>query len=232
MSVTTRRRATIVGLALLLPAVVVTTALAVPVTGTLQFPRNYKAPQPAAPEGPSPFYWEEWNGFLEQRASSFDPRRELAAVLLGESGGEAPESVMRLVGGDFSPSVVVVRGDTTLRIDNTDGCAHELFAEGLLEPLQTAAGRARTQPLPDSGKWEIRDRLYGHVHGFLHIMPNLVARAEVQPDGRYNFGDVPAGTYTVKVFFRDGEVGSKEVVVTDGRGFTIDALALNLPAPE
>ena len=206
----------------------VATALAVPVRGTLQVPREYTPPASAG----SAFYWEEWNGVLDPQPRRIDVPRALAVVLLGTSDGERPGSTVKLSGGTFLPSTVVVQAGSTLRIQNTDGCAHELFADGLedFSALQTAPGNARSIPLPSQvGHHVIRDRLYPHVVGHVHIVPNLLARASVTSDGRYVFEDVPEGSYTLKVFYDDREVHSREIEV-DG-GLTIDPVSLDLSVP-
>ena len=185
------------------------------VRGTLQVPESF-APAAAPSGGPAPFYWEEANGFLETRPRRIDPRRALSVVLLGSLGdGEVPSSDFELRGGALLPSTLVVQQGTTLRITNTDACAHELYAEGIegFAPLQTAPGNARTLRLPATGSFTVGDRAHAHVRGHLHVVDNLVARAEIQANGQFRFREVPDGTYTMKVFYGANEVASREVSV-------------------
>lgn len=210
---------------------IVATAAAVPIRGSVQVPRDSRPPQ-RAEDLPDPFYWEEWNGVLDPRSQRLDAQRQLSVVLLGDTDAPRPESAVKLRGGAFMPSTMVVQAGSTLRIENTDGCAHELFSETLegFGPLQTAPGNARTASLPqEPGHHVIRDRLYPHVVGHVHVVANLVARAQLADDGKYEFDDVaPGHTYTVKVFFEDREVHSQEVEVT--QGISLDPVSLNLSA--
>lgn len=208
------------------------TAAAVDVRGTLTIPPGFGAPAPGREGGPRTFYWEEWNGFLDPRPARFRPQRELAVVLLGEATA-APTTEVRISGGNLVPSTAVVKASTALRIVNTDACAHELYADGVqgFGPLQTAPGNAREVPIAAAGHWVIRDRLYGHVQGHLHAVPNLAAIGTVGRDGAYNFTGVAAGTYTLKVFFGAAEVASQQVEVPDRSELTIEPIALRVPAP-
>lgn len=192
-------------------------------------PRDYSPPQPTG--AAAGFYWEEWNGVLEPRPRRVDVPREIAVVLLGSTDGERPDSTVRLEGGALSPSTMIVQAGSTLRIQNTDGAGHELFSENIegFSPLQTAPGNARTIQLPSEvGHHVIRDRLYPHVEGHMHLVPNLVARGEVGSDGRYVFADVPAGNYTLEVYYDDRKLHSQPIEVSGA--LTVDPVRLDLSA--
>jgi plastocyanin len=207
----------------------VATAAAVPVRGSLEVPRDFTPPE--ATGAAAGFYWEEWNGVLEPRPRRLDVPRELAVVLLGATDADRPGSTVKLQGGALMPSTMVVQAGTTLRIQNTDGCAHELHAEGIegFSPLQTAPGNARSIELPSQvGHHVIRDRLYPHVEGHLHLVPNLVARATVADDGKYVFDDVPEGEYTLEVYYDDRKVHSQEIQVSGQ--LAVDPVRLDLSA--
>jgi hypothetical protein len=217
-------------------SVVVGTAAAVPVTGTLQIPRDLAPQAGAGRDQPASYYWQERNGFLDTQDERVDPQREMAVVLVGETEGDRPDSSIKLWGGDFLPSTVVVQAGSQLHIQNTDACAHELFSDDLAEfaPLQTAPGNARSHPMPaDAGHHVIRDRVYPHIVGHLHVVTDLAARASVGADGRFRFEDVPPGTYTLKVYFRENEVGSREIEVVPNRELALDEpVPLTIPASQ
>jgi hypothetical protein len=201
------------------------------IKGLLRAPDGY-VPTPGADER-KPYYWEEWNGFLDPRPRRVDMRRELAVVLLGpgQPGAENRASIT-LTGGSLSPSTTVVRPDTILRIENRDDFAHELFAEGLdgFSAEATSSGQARTVRVTQAGNWPIRDRQVPHVRGHLHVIANLAAVATVEANGEYKFTNVAPGQYTVKVLHGANEVASATAQVTDARELVIDPLVLTAPA--
>ena len=222
-----RTGAVLIGVAVTL--LVVATAAAIPVRGTLEVPRDFAPPQPTG--AAAGFYWEEWNGVLEPRPRRLDVPRRISVVLLGQTEGERPDSTVRLEGGALTPSTLVVQAGSTLRIQNTDGAAHELYSDSIegFSALQTAPGNARTVQLPsEAGHHVIRDRLYPHVVGHLHLVPNLVARGEVGSDGRYLFADVPEGNYTLEVHYDDRKLHSQQVEVSGA--LNVDPVRLDLSA--
>jgi hypothetical protein len=212
------------------------TAVAVDITGRLAVPRDM-SPPPDPTNGPASFYWEEANGFLEARDRRIDFRRDAAVVLTGTlAEGERPASEFRIQGGALMPSTMVAQQGTQLRIINSDACAHELYAEGLegFTPLPTPPGDARTLALPAPGSYPVRDRIYSHVKGHLHVIADLVARGEmIDGAGGFRFRNVPPGNYTLKVFYGDREVGSRPVEVEDTRELVIEEpVTINLSASE
>lgn len=231
---TGRRSRAFLGLSvLLLAGAMATTAWAVDVRGTLRVASDYRPPDTeSAEKARRNYYWDEWNGFVDPKPRSFDPSREFAVVLVGD-GELAPEQPsFAFVNGALSPATLVERVGATLRIENTDPVAHQLYAEGHAElgPTPTSPGLTRQLVVNEAGSWPLRDRRYAHVTGHLHVLPDLVARAHVQSDGSYRFRNVPAGTYTLKVFHRDRELLSRQVVVPEDRELVVDPIEIG-PAP-
>ncbi len=205
------------------------TAFAGPLRGSVSLPRDAQ-PQKRA-EGSPDHYWRVWNGVLEPRPDAFDPTRELAVVLTGPVSGDPIGCAYALRGGNLLPTTLAVRAKTTLRIENSDGCSHSLFADGIAEfaAAETPPGNARVVSVGEGGPWVIRDASHGHVEGHLHAIPDLVACGSVDPRGGFTFPSVPAGEYTVKVFRGPHEVGRQAVTITDARELTIAPLPINFP---
>lgn len=229
MQRTGRSRAALALLVLTLAAATATTAWAVDVRGTLRVPSDYGATPPEPEEAARRNrYWDEWNGFLDPRPRRFDPSRELAVVLTGP-GEPAPEQPgFAIANGGLHPCTVVARAGATLRIENTDPVSHQLYADGLPDfaPTPTSPGLVRQQVLGEAGAWPLRDQRYSHVTGHLHVLADLIARAAVQPDGTFSFRNVPAGTYTLKVFHRERELHSAQVTVPEDRELVVDPIAI------
>lgn len=222
------RRRRVGAVALLSALAVATTAFAVDVRGSLRIPDGLLKPDTATNEPPYKPYWEEWNGLLDLRTRGVEPSRQLAVILTGNATGTTT-CTHAFKGGDLAPSTLVVKTGGTLRVENRDVLAHELFAEGLeaLAPLSTAPGNARITSIDKPGSWSIRDRLYPHVRGHLHSIADLVACAELDDQGRFRFPEVAPGTYTLKVLRGADTLLSKEVQIADGRTQSLDPVDLS-----
>ena len=201
---------------------VTATALAAQVTGRVRLPNA-----PPQEDTPNTFYWKAWNGFVASPAARLDARREVSVVLTGAGPDEPIGCTYRLSGGDFLPRTLVVKSGSTLRIENQDGCSHELQSEDLpdFSPLATNPGNARPVAVPTGGPYTVTDRLYGHVRGVVVPVDDLVACATVNPNGSFSFSSVPAGEYTLKVF-REGEAIHEAPVTISDRELTLDPIAV------
>jgi len=180
------------------------------------------------------YNWELENGFKEVLPDRIDAARELAVVLVGKSDAAPPEKVsVRLYGGSLLPATIVVPAGATVEVRNDDEFAHALYAEGLegfgAEPASPRALRAVN--LANAGSWPVRDELIPHVHGYLHVLADLVAIANVDSSGAFTFADAPAGQYTLKVFHEDKELVSQAVEV-GSTPLTIDPITLTRPEAE
>lgn len=211
------------------------TALAGDLRGTLTVPTDFPSMtvQPSDAEAARLRYWEEWNGFLEPRPARVETARELAVVLTGAgspSTGEQP--ALRLHNGALFPSTVVIRVGVATPLRNDDACAYEIFAADNAElgPVQTAPGNARPLNVSGPGHWALRDRNLPHVQGHLHALPDLVARAFVEPTGGYVFRGVEPGSYTVHVFQGEHEVAPPQAVtVADAHELVVAPITLARP---
>ena len=183
------------------------------------------SPPPAAEE--NQFYWKVWNGVVDPRTPRLDPSRELAVVLTGEGVEEPIGCNYAIRGGGLQPATLVVKAGSALRIENRDGCSHELQSEGIPDfaPLATAPGNARAINVPAGGPYEITDRLYAHVHGTVHPLTDLAACAQVGADGAFVFEGIPNGSYTLKIF-RGTEVVHEAPVVVEDAPITVEPIGL------
>ncbi|MBN8610072.1 MAG: hypothetical protein J0L92_05790 [Deltaproteobacteria bacterium] len=216
-------------------SLVAASALAGDVRGTLTVPTDFPSvvTPSAEAEAARLRYWEEWNGVIAPATPHIDTARELAVVLTGSgspSAGEQP--ALRLHNGSLFPSTVIVRVGVASPVRNDDACAYEILAEGNAElgPVQTAPGNARPITVSTPGHWPLRDRNLPHVRGHLHALPDLVARAFVEPSGGYVFRGVEPGSYTVHVFQGEHEVGpAQAVTVGDTHEIVVAPITLARP---
>lgn len=187
----------------------------------------------ADPETPTaPCYWELENGFKEVARDRVDASRELAVVLVGDTGAPAAQVEIPFRGGSLLPSTIAVRTGTTLRLRNDDEIAHELYAVGLdgFSREATSPRGVRSVNMRSAGHWLLRDNLVIHLLGHLHVIDNLVAIGTVESDGRFVFTDVAAGDYTLKVFHGANEVASHAITVADKKDLAIDPITLTAAA--
>ena len=174
------------------------------------------------------YYWKVWNGALPEQPAT-DDRNDVIAVLTGKFTGPAIGCKFAFRGGGLSPSTIVARAGTTIRVENRDAFTHELSVAGLagFTPLEAGPGKARVIPVPAGGPWELGDRIYGHVEGYLHSMRELVACASVGANGKFNFQDVPPGPYSLRILRGPDQVASRRITVPAGRSLQLDSLSIN-----
>lgn len=190
-----------------------TTALAGPVRGRVALP---EASEPEVPE--NAYYWNAWNGFLAAREAAVDPRREMTVVLRGTPSEDPEGCHYAIQGGDLSPETMVAPAGSTIRIENQDGTPHELSIEGLEggAALATAPGNARPVTVPAGGPYVVADALYGHVHGTIVPIDDLVACGTFAADGAFEFPAIPAGNYRLSIFRGGEEIHGQDVLINEG----------------
>ena len=222
------RAAGLAALVLLAFASTIPSAAAVPVRGLVSLPRDASAAA-TPPAARRNHYWNVWAELLDPAPPRVTPEREVAVVLTGEGTPRARGCGYLIEGGDLLPRTLVVQANSRVSLENRDGTAHEIYSEALssLTPLRTAAGRVREIAVPDAGRWDLRDRQYPQVAGFLVAVPDLVACANVNPRGEWRFADVPAGTYVLKVF-RGGEAAHSAplTIAANAREVIVDPILL------
>ncbi|MGB5694344.1 MAG: carboxypeptidase-like regulatory domain-containing protein [Polyangiales bacterium] len=177
--------------------------------------------------GSASYYWKVWNGALPEQPAK-DDHSDLLAVLTGAFTGPPIGCTFSFRGGGLEPSTLAARAGTPIRIENLDAFTHELVVRALpgFTPLESGPGKARVVPVPAGGPWEVGDRLYGHIDGYLHSMRELVACATVTPNGGFRFDGVPPGPYSLRVLRGPEQVAMRRVTVAAGRTLQVDPLTL------
>ncbi|MCC7538222.1 MAG: hypothetical protein IT379_18490 [Deltaproteobacteria bacterium] len=205
-------------------------AAAVDVRGAFQAAPG-AAPTLITPRRPA-FYWEEWNGFLAPRARTIDPPRDLAFALVGPPPAQQAEArvTVELVDGSLRPASIVVRPGTTVRFENRDELAHELYGVDYpaIGPEATSPNAARVVTLSDVRIIEIRDRRVPHLRGYIAVTPVAYA-GNPAADGTMTITGVAAGSYTLKVLFDGRWVHEQPVEVVEGREATIPPIRIEPP---
>lgn len=172
-------------------------------------------------------YWKVWNGALPEQPDSEDYNDTLV-VLTGKFTGPPIGCDFGFEGGGLEPSTIAARSGTTIRVENRDAFTHELTIKGLpgFTPLESSAGKMRAIAVPAGGPWELGDRIYGHVDGYLHSLRELVACARVTQDGKFRFDGVPPGPYSLRILRGTEQVAVRRVTVISGKTLQTDTLTL------
>ena len=207
---------------------VATSALAVDVKGSV---RSNEEPRYDAIQATRAPYFQEWNGFIEPRKKAVDLAREVAVVLVGDTGMRDATQVL-LKDGTLTPSTIVMQAGTSLRVRNEDDFVHQLSAAGLktFDSIETTSGQGRQIQVDTTGHFPIEDKLAPHIHGHLHVLAKVSYVINPQADGSFTLAGVPAGHYTLKVFRGANEVVSQELELPDERTFELDPITVDLKA--
>jgi hypothetical protein len=174
------------------------------------------------------YYWRVWNGALPEQPDEAD-RSDVLAVLTGKFTGPPVGCSFAFRGGALEPSTIAARSGTTVRVENEDAFTHELSVKGLpgFKSLESGPGKARAIPVPAGGPWELGDRIYGHVDGYLHSMRELVACASVTRSGKFRFDGVPPGPYSLRILRGSEQVAVQRVTVPAGKTLQVDPLVMS-----
>ena len=168
-----------------------------------------------------------WNGALPEQREAED-FGDVLAVLTGKVIGPPLGCRFSYRGGALDPSTVVARPGSQVRIANRDSFTHEPAVEGLagFTPLEVSPGKARVISVPAGGPWPLSDRIYGHVKGYLHSIRDLVACASVTSDGKFQFDEVPPGTYSLRILRGSDQVAARRITVSVGKTVRVDPLTM------
>lgn len=188
-------------------------AVAGPVTGKLDLP--------PAPERPAVVA----KGFLDRVENPLAPVRPAPVtqylVLVLESDGkvESPAQVTwELAGESFARPVVAVPVGAEVVIKNTSKVARTLVAaeDPKLMPKEPVNPTGSKSFRPTEPKiLTIGDTDAPHLKGVVVVVPTkYVAYADAA--GRFDFGDVPEGSYKLRVFYRTGWIDRPDESVNVG----------------
>lgn len=156
---------------------------------------------------------------------AFDPLPMLVVALEGgpvdAADTKAPNKPVRyqIIGESFEIPLLPVVVGTKLEIENRGTGSPRLYAPGhadLLEsdPINPKGVRPAAPIATALSLIEIRDHDSAHLRGRVVAFPNAYF-STVDDSGRFEIEGVPAGTWKVKIWYRDGWVELPESVTVD-----------------
>ena len=204
-----RRPLILVGSALL--AVVSEAAV---VQGTVAIPEGFEAEIDTTPS-----MWLIENGLVPIAPPLEDPRTRMVVVLEGGEAAAAagPSATVTLRDMRLAPRVFPVTVGTAVDFKNEDRSVHALYSPGdsRFAAQPQAPGGLRTHRFDRAGAYEIRCKEVPHVRGVVLVLAGGLF-ALPQSGGGFRLENVPAGTYTLRVWYAGDFIHTQAVEVGAG----------------
>lgn len=180
---------------------------------------------PPPPDRPPP----TTKGFLERVENPLAPPRQVnvtqymvVALEGGKEGAAPPQVNWDLVGESFSRPVIAARVGSEVVIKNVSKTARTL--EAAEDPKLIPSGPINpTGPksfrIAEAKVYTIGDKDAPHLKGKV-VGVNAPFVAHVDDSGKFDFGDVPEGSYKLKVFYKDAWLDTVTDVAVSAKGKT------------
>ncbi len=168
------------------------------------------------------YTWREPSPTVRQdfRKLSANPARDLCVVAIGAGSAQGHEPLaIKLTGGRFTPSTIVLSPGSRLSLRNVDPFPHALYEAGndSWASNTLVPGGSREWAATTAGLHVIRDALFPSVVLFVVVDPAAVEFALPDHEGTFTM-TVPQGDYTLKAFFDGKQVGKDVVGIHAGPG--------------
>ena len=118
-------------------------------------------------------------------------------------------------GTRFSPSVLPVVSGTNVDMTNNDWVSHSVFSKSEAKPFDLgiySPGNVKTVEFERPGAVDVFCSIHPRMSSVILVLQNAFF---VKPDanGQFSIQDVPAGTYTLKVYRLGGTASAQQVKV-------------------
>ena len=163
----------------------------------------------------APGYWQLPNDAVEVQPPLVDPRTEMVVELKGSGLPTRPlvKPVLRIEDSRFIPTVLPVKANTKISVQNKDWMAHLVESKGL-RAMRLGPGDELKHAFSKPGVYRLRGTEVPHLVAEIHVSD---APLVTLPDtsGLFRFPDIPAGSYTLQVWYR-GQLIYKDPVAARG----------------
>jgi plastocyanin len=136
----------------------------------------------------------------------------------------SPQAVLQFQDGQFTPSVLLVDPGTVLRVENRDRIWHNAFSVASNSPFDVggiAPGKSATVRLDRAGVIKVFCEFHRKEVATIVVAP-AKSRTRPMPDGNYQLGGLPAGTYEVSVWHPTYGTRTKLVAVAANERVTVN----------
>ncbi len=124
----------------------------------------------------------------------------------------------------FVPHVLAITTGTVVEFPNSDKFYHNVFSlskEARFDLGRYAAGRSKSWRFDRPGIVRVFCEIHSHMNAFILVFSHPFFGL-TDPDGRYQIGNVPPGTYNVIAWNEGTSSEPKAVTVADGGSAELD----------
>lgn len=187
-------------------------ALGASLRGAIKLPSGFTARSAFAQPG----YWLLPNDVIEIRPPLVDPRMKMVVVLEGSGlpvkAGVKPALTMN--DASITPEVLPVQANQKITFSNKDATVHNLEPQGtkFMQPMRLLTNSTATRSLDKPGAYRL------HCTEVPHMVATILVVSAPQftlPNaaGAFAFSDIPAGSYTLKIWYSGKWVHNQPVAV-------------------
>jgi len=161
------------------------------------------------------------NGEIIGMVESGSSRVARAVVSLTDVPGSFSSSrtvTMNQKNKEFSPHVLAILKGTTVEFMNSDPFLHNVFSSSRVRTFnvsQQQVGQASSIQFDHPGVVPIKCHIHANMKAYVVVLPNPYF-ATSNGNGLFRISNVPAGTYTIKVWTESGASSTQSVTVSDG----------------
>lgn len=125
--------------------------------------------------------------------------------------------VMDQVDKQFSPRVLAISKGSTVKFANSDPFLHNVFSSSRVKTFnvsQASKGDTSELEFDKVGIVPIKCHIHANMSAYIVVVPNPYF-AVTNSKGLFRIDNLPAGTYTIKVWTTAGKVSTQSIQVPD-----------------
>ncbi len=136
----------------------------------------------------------------------------------------APKPTLEQKDQAFTPRVLAVRVGTRVDFPNQDRMYHNVFSVSPVKRFDLgkySRGHSKAVTFDRPGIVNVFCDIHSDMAAFVYVLPHHVF-AQPSADGEFSLPNLPAGTYTLKVWHPDLGERTREIKVPEGRDLAVE----------